>query len=90
MLWIWAHDLEVMDPVARQVAVTGHRLSGCFVLEGRQRHVCHCVLFLTEGCNSYCCYFCEFKISRSWSIQFQKTPGLPLAVANMWQSTGAW
>lgn len=30
MLWIWAHDLEVMDPVARQVAVRGHKLLGVF------------------------------------------------------------
>lgn len=36
MLWIWAHGLEVMGPMACQVSVTGHRLSRVFILEGRQ------------------------------------------------------
>lgn len=30
MSWIWAHGLEVMDPVACQVAVTGHKLPRVF------------------------------------------------------------
>lgn len=30
MLWIWAHGLEVMDPVACQVTVTGHKFPRVF------------------------------------------------------------